>query len=201
MSTTTVPFDLDDGVDGGAQLQLVVPRLGAAIAGVQPADLGRRTPCAEWTLRDLLNHVIGGAEMFADAFGGAPVRDISGRLPDVVGDDPMAAFGRAAERFGEATQQPGAMQRTIELPFGPMTGRTFLRFVAFDLIVHTWDITSVTGGTVPDLPDDVLLDVEAFAHAVLDPVPRDDLLCAPAVPIDAGAAPLTRLIAFSGRRP
>ncbi|UDY34554.1 TIGR03086 family metal-binding protein [Dermatobacter hominis] len=201
MTTTTIPFDLDDGVDGGAQLQQVVPRLGAAIASVQPADLGRRTPCAEWTVRDLLNHVIGGAEMFSDAFGGGPVQDISGRLPDVIGDDPTAAFGRAAERFGAATQQPGAMERVLELPFGPMTGRTFLRFVAFDLIVHTWDITTVTGAVVPELPDDLLLEVEAFAHTVLDPLPRVDLLCAAAVDVADDAPPLDRIVAFSGRRP
>ena len=104
-------FELDDGVDGGAQLQVVVPMLGAVIASVRPDDMDRPTPCDAWTLRNLLNHVIGGAMMFADAFGGGPVLDISGQLPDVVGDDPSGAFGAAATRFGEALQQPGAAER------------------------------------------------------------------------------------------
>ena len=102
MSAQDLRFELDDGVNGGAQLQVVVPALGAAVATVRPEHMERATPCASWSMRDLLNHIVGGALMFADAFGGAPVRDISGRLPDVVGDDPSTAFGEAAARFGAA---------------------------------------------------------------------------------------------------
>ena len=200
MSSEALRFELDDGIDGGAQLQQIVPQLGAAIAQVRTADLGLPTPCASWTTYDLLNHIIGGADMFADAFGGAPVRDISGRLPDVIGDDPVGAFEQAASRFSAATQQPGAMERVFELPFGPMTGWTFLRFAAFDLAVHTWDVASVTGSDV-DFPDELLVQVEAFAHHVLDAVPRDDLLCADPVPGPAEAGPLDRLVAYSGRQP
>lgn len=191
-------FELDDGVDGGAQLQQVVPKLGEAISNVRPEHLPMPTPCAAWTLRDLLNHLVGGAEMFADALGGAPLRDISGRLPDTIGGDPMTAFGRAAERFGAATQQPGAMERVLPLPFGAMTGRTFLRFVAFDLIVHTWDVSSVTG--VPAEFDDALLDeVEPFARRVLDAAPRNDLLCGAATEAPERSGRLERLVALSGR--
>lgn len=200
MSTDTLRFELDDGVDGGAQLQEVVPRLGAAIAQVQSSELGMPTPCAAWTTRDLLNHIVGGAEMFADAFGGAPLRDISGRLPDAIGDDPSGAFERAAGRFGEATQQPGALDRVLPLPFGSMTGRTFLRFVAFDLMVHTWDVSRVTGAEV-EFPEELVAQVEPFAHLVLDSVPRDDLLCAEPVPVVQRASPLERVVAYSGRQP
>lgn len=200
MSGAELRFELDDGVDGGAQLQEVVPRLGAAIAGVRPTDMALPTPCAAWTARDLLNHVVGGAGMFADAFGGAPLRDISGRLPDVVGDDPVGAFEQAAGRFGTATQRPGALDIVLDLPFGAMTGRTFLRFVAFDLIVHTWDVGSVTGAEV-EFPDELLGAADDFAHRVLGGMPRTDLLCADPVAVAAGATPLDRLVAYSGRRP
>jgi uncharacterized protein (TIGR03086 family) len=198
--TGRLPFELDDDVDGGAQLQQVVPQLGAAIAAVRSADLGHPTPCAAWTLRDLLNHVVGGAEMFADGFGGAPVRDISGHLPDVVGDDPMQAFERAAGRFGAATQQPGAMDRVLDLPFGAMTGRTFLRFVAFDLTVHAWDVASVSGAEL-EFPEALLAEIDSFAHVVLGAVPRGDRLCAAPVDAPAHSTPLQRLVANSGRRP
>jgi uncharacterized protein (TIGR03086 family) len=200
MTTTALPFELDDGVDGAAQLGAVIPCLAAAVASVRPSDLELPTPCAAWTARDLLNHIIGGAEMFADAFGGAPLRDISGRLPDVVGDDPMPAFERAAGRFGAALGEPGVMDQVLQLPFGAMTVKTFLRFVAFDLIVHSWDLASVTGATI-ELPEDLLADVEAFARRVLGSVPRSDLLCAEPVLVGADAVPLARLVAWSGRRP
>ena len=65
MSDGTFRFELDDGVDGGAQLQVVVPMLGAVIASVRPDDMDRPTPCDAWTLRNLLNHIIGGAMIVA----------------------------------------------------------------------------------------------------------------------------------------
>jgi uncharacterized protein (TIGR03086 family) len=119
-----------------------VPRLGALVTQVRPAEMGLATPCSEWTTRDFLNHVVVGATMFADALGGAPVLDISGRLPDVLGDDPAAAFEVAATRFGEAAAAPGAMERVLPLPWGAMTGHTFLRLAAFDLLVHAWDLAT-----------------------------------------------------------
>lgn len=191
-------LELDDGVDGGAQLGEVVPRLGALVAQVRPADMSLATPCAGWTTRDLLNHVVGGAVMFAGAFAGAPLQDISGRLPDVVGDDPSGAFGAAAEHFGIAAQQPGAMERVLPLPWGPMTGKTFLRFAAFDLLVHAWDLSTTLEAEL-DVPDELVTEVDDFARRVLTAWPRDDVNFRAASPDPAGATPLERLVAFTGR--
>jgi uncharacterized protein (TIGR03086 family) len=192
-------LDLDDGVDGGAQLDVVVPVLGALVAQVRPGDLSLSTPCASWTTRDLLNHLVGGATMYADAFAGGPVEDISGRMPDAIGDDPLAAFEAAAGRFGEGTQAPGAMERVLPLPYGPMTGRTFLRFASFDLLVHSWDLAT-TLGTEVDVPDDLVVEVEAFAHQVLGPWPRDGVNFADEAPTSPDATALDRLVAYTGRR-
>lgn len=198
MSAQDLRFELDDGVNGGAQLQVVVPALGAAVATVRPEHMERATPCASWSMRDLLNHIVGGALMFADAFGGAPVRDISGRLPDVVGDDPSTAFGEAAARFGAALEEPGAMERVLDLPFGAMTVGTFLRFVAFDLTIHAWDVAAVTGATV-EIPDELLGEIDAFSRLVLEAGPRSELLSGPSVAAPEGATALERLVAYSGR--
>lgn len=191
-------FEPDDGTDGGTQLGQVVPILAGLIGRVSPEDLDRPTPCADWTLRDLLNHVIGGARMFAGAFAGDPLQDISGHLPDVVGDDPMNAFGRAAAEFGAATQLPGAMERIFPLPFGTMTGRTFLRFAAFDLLVHSWDIATTIGAKV-EVSSELVTEIEAFARQVLAEG-RDPVNFAPAAPVPTRATPLERLVALSGRR-
>jgi uncharacterized protein (TIGR03086 family) len=136
--------------------------------------------------------------MFAGAFAGQPLQDISGHLPDVVGDDPLSAFDRAAAEFGAATQLPGAMERILPLPFGLMTGRTFLRFAAFDLLVHSWDIATTIGVEV-EAPSELVVEIEAFARQVLAEG-RDPVNFASATPVPTGAAPLERLVAFSGRR-
>ena len=198
MTSTEPLIELDDGIDGAEQLAQVVPRLGELVARVQPGDLPLATPCAAWTTRDLLNHVVGGALMFAEAFGGAPVRDISGRLPDVVGDDPMGAFERAVAAFGAAAERPGAMERVLHVPYGAMTGRTFLRFAAFDLLVHTWDLGTTLGLEV-DAPAELVTPIDTFARRVLGGWIRDGVNFGPEVPAAPGASPLERLVAFTGR--
>lgn len=198
MTAVDTHLALDDGVDGGAQLEQILPGLGALVAQVGPAEMRLSTPCEGWSTRDLLNHVIGGAGMFADAFGGAPLQDISGRLPDVVGDDPMGAFGRAVERFGAAAQQPGAMERVLPLPFGSMTGQTFLRFAAFDLLVHSWDLATTLDEPLA-VPDELVDEIDRFAHVVLDPWTRDHINFQEPRPDPIGTTPLERLVAFTGR--
>jgi uncharacterized protein (TIGR03086 family) len=185
--------------DGAAQLEIVVPRLAELVGQVRPADIDGPTPCDGWTVRDLLNHLVGGATMFAGAFRGGPLQDISGRLPDVVGDDPAGAFAVAAQRFGEGAAAPGAMEREYALPFGVMDGPTVLRFLAFDLTVHTWDLATALG-TSAGLPDDLIDEVDRFAHQVLDSWPRDGINFQEAATPPEEADALERLVAFTGRR-
>jgi len=138
--------------------------------------------------------------MYAGALGGGPLHDISGRQPDVVGDDPHGAFGQAAAAFGAAVEEPGAMDRLLPLPFGTMTGRTFLRFAAFDLLLHSWDL-SRTLDVELTVPDELVGPVDHFARQVLAGVPRDGVNFAEPVEVAASAPPLERLVAFTGRTP
>lgn len=194
------PIDIDDGVDGGAQLAVIVPLLGSLVADVRSGDLGLPTPCTSWTTRDLLNHVVGGASMFAEAFGGGPISDISGRMPDVIGDKPIVAFEAAAGRFGAAAEASGAMEQVFDLPYGPMTGKTFLRFAAFDLLVHSWDLAFTLDRHL-EVPDELTREVDTFARLILEPWTRDGINFTDETPPPAKAAPLQRLIAYTGRTP
>lgn len=200
MSAPVLVFEPDGGTHGSEQLGQVVPVLGGLVGQVTGPDLRLSTPCEGWDTRDLLNHVVGGAEMFAGAFGGGPLHDISGRQPDVVGDDPAAAFGRASEAFGAAAQASGAMERLLPLPFGTMTGETFLRFVAFDLLVHAWDLSRTLDADF-EVPDELVVEIDHFARQVLGGVPRDGTTFGPEVEAPTGATPVECLVAFTGRRP
>ncbi len=66
--------------------------------------------------------------------------------------------------------------------------------------MHTWDVGSLTGSEV-DFPDDLLAQVDAFAHQVLDAVPRDHLMCANPVSVQPGANLLDRLVVVLDRQP
>jgi uncharacterized protein (TIGR03086 family) len=97
-----------------------------------------------------------------------------------------------------AVDAPGAMDRMIDAPFGTVPGSVFARFVAFDGLIHGWDLATSTGQTY-SLPDDVVADVSAFARDALGADMRDGDTFAAETTAPAGAGALAELVAFSGR--
>ncbi len=86
----------------------------------------------------------------------------------------------------------------VDAPFGTVTGSVFARFVAFDGLIHGWDLAPATGQTYT-IPADVVADVASFAHEALVPEMRDGDTFAAATAAPDGSDPLATLVAFSGR--
>ena len=80
-----------------------------------------------------------------------------------------------------------------------MPGDAFARFVVLDGLVHGWDLAGATGQSY-DPPADARRAADAFARGQLDPL-RDGQTFAAAVDPPAGATPIERLVAYTGRRP
>ena len=92
--------------------------LTALVDGTDADQLNVQTPCAEWKVRDLMNHFIGGAHMFAAGLRGEV---LSGEAPDdLVGSDHRASFHAALDSFGSALAATDDLERELTLPFGTM---------------------------------------------------------------------------------
>lgn len=171
------------------------------IAGVRSDQLGNPTPCADWDVRGLLNHFVGGATMFAAAFAGEPLEmDPEAPAPDLVGDDPSGSWATAIDAFNRAVDQPGAVEREIQLGFGVMPGAAVLEMLKFDLTVHAWDLAQATGQAF-DPPEDVVANADALAHRMINPEMRSGGAFGPEVTPPDDATPVQRLVAFTGRNP
>lgn len=175
---------------------VLVPTFQKVAARTEVGDLDTQTPCEDWKVRDLFGHLIGGATTFA-----AVVRGDEPGEPVPVDDAAMSSAASAAiADLDAAFRSAGAMERTITTPFGDMPGETFARLLSFDLLMHTWDLATATGQPV-SVPDDVVAEIDTFARAALRPELRTPGVFGPEVEAPAGADRLTRLVAFSGRRP
>ena len=97
-----------------------------------------------------------------------------------------------------AVNSPGAMERTISGPFGEMPGSRFARLVAFDGLIHGWDLATATGQSYGP-PPAVIAAVAAFAHDALTAEMRDGDTFKEATTAPDDASQLERLVAFSGR--
>jgi uncharacterized protein (TIGR03086 family) len=172
------------------QLDQLGPVLTDVFEGLGPEDLERPTPCAQFTVRGVLDHMIGGATAFAAAY-----RDTSPAPVDT--DDPLTAIGPALADLTAAIHDPGALQRTVAAPFGEVPGDEFARFVVLDGLVHGWDLATATGQAY-DPPAALVTAADEFARRALDPL-RDGDTFAAATGSPGGASPIERLAAYTGR--
>ena len=179
-------------MDPITQLDAVVPLLNGLVSNLDGDDLDAPTPCTRFDVRQVLEHMVGGATAFAAAFRGTEPAGTG------VADDLVAAFPRALGALQEAMREPGALDRTIASPFGPMPGDVFARLVALDGLVHGWDIATATGQQY-DPPAEVVEAAGRFARAAITDEIRDGDTFAAAVEPPEDASALTRLVAFTGR--
>jgi uncharacterized protein (TIGR03086 family) len=172
-----------------SQLDELGPLLAGVVGEISPDQLDQATPCRDFTVRGVLEHMIGGATAFAAAFRGDEPSE-----PDL--DDVLAGFGPALGGLAEAIHGPGALDRTVDAPMGELPGATFARFVVLDGLVHGWDLATATGQAYMP-PDALVAEVETFAREALATM-RGDAFDA-AVEPPATASPIERLVAFTGR--
>lgn len=176
------------------QFDVLIPAFERVGSAIDVEALDAATPCDGWVVRDLLEHMNGGARAFAAAFEGRAVRDRD------LGDDPVAVVREALGEFDASIRAPGALERMVESPFGPMPGEVFARLAALDLLMHTWDVGRATGQDV-DVPETVVESVETFAREAITDELRRPGVFGDEVAASSTTSPLDALAAFTGRQP
>jgi uncharacterized protein (TIGR03086 family) len=116
------------------------------VAGTGPDQLASSTPCAEWDVRGLLNHIISGNWWAAELATGKTIADVGDRLDgDVVGGDPLAAYDSSAAAADAAFCAPGAMAAPCAVSYGPVPGEVYAGHRILDVAIHGWDLAVATG--------------------------------------------------------
>jgi uncharacterized protein (TIGR03086 family) len=175
--------------------------LRAATAALTAADLGRATPCTEWTVAQVLQHAAGDQLGYAAAITGegGPAEDPfapSGVLTGAPAELVEPALTASAAAF--ATVDPAGSTPT-PLPHGALPAATAAGAAALDAGVHAWDIAVATGRPSP-LDDDLAARLLPVARAIVEPL-RGYGVYAPALKpreTDGAAAELLR---YLGRDP
>jgi len=104
------------------------------------------TPCGEWDVRGLVNHLVGENRWAVELFAGKTVGEVGARLDgDLLDDDPVAAWDSSARAALAAVEDPGAMESTVHLSFGDFRGADYAEQLFADLLVHGWDLARAIG--------------------------------------------------------
>jgi uncharacterized protein (TIGR03086 family) len=152
-------------------------------------DLGGTTPCDDWSMRDLLNHMLDTQRYFIGAARGEDVSPPGPTAPDVLSDKPSADFERASGEVLATYGQEGVIEKT-----GPALGIAFA-----DMLLHGWDVARATGqdATMPDRLPEAAYDV---IHGRFTDEQRKGVF-KPEIPVSDDATGQDRLLAYTGRNP
>lgn len=182
-------------MEGNEQLAIIIPMLKDVAGAIRDDQLGDATPCTDFTVRGVLEHMTTLASGFAPMFRGEDPPE-TGPEPDGVLTEQFAV---AMDELLAAVEAPGALDRTIPTPAGTMPGAAFARLVALDGLVHGWDLASSTHqGWHP--PEHLVVEVDAFARQAISSEMRDGGAFGPERSAPADADAMARLIAFTGRQ-
>lgn len=160
----------------------------ATLARVPEQAWGNMSPCAGWTVRDVVSHVIGTMIEASAVVRGEPFSREPDGPGNAAGEDPVAALRAVSGPAREAVKTANLSQVTAEA----------LAFPAADLVVHAWDIAHATRQQLL-LPDELLAHVAHTCEQVPEEKLRGPGLFGPAQTVGDDADDTTRLMAWLGR--
>lgn len=167
------------------------------VSGVQPGQWGLPTPCAEWSVRDLVNHMAAGNRYFAALARDEDV-DRSAFAGDNLGESPALTYQDSARELQQALQNPDLLRRTYNLPFGRLPGPAMVALRLVETVTHGWDLARATAQD-PDFAPEAVQAALGFSEKVPPPAAPGGPF-APPRQTNPDATDLERLAARLGRQ-
>lgn len=127
------------------------------VAAVKKDQWHNATPCAEWDLHALVNHVVNENRWVPELMAGKTVAEVGKKLDgDLLGTDPLKAYDGSVAAATQAMRAAGAMTKTAHVSYGDISGADYAKDLALDALIHGWDMAKATG-------QDATLDTEMVA--------------------------------------
>jgi uncharacterized protein (TIGR03086 family) len=167
------------------------------LASVTPDQLDLDTPCREWTVSQLIDHLVGAQHWARSSIEGS---DSTASGEGAAAGDFVAIFDRAARDSLAAFNAEGAMDRTVNPGFGDMPAVALLGLSTTDTFTHAWDLARATGQDT-DLAPELAAQLLEQSRQSIQPAFRSEegTIFGPEQPAPEGASPADQLAAFLGR--
>ena len=163
-------------------------------------DWRRPTPCSEWDVRALVNHVVGANVRYRLLLHGGSTEQVEAtRTVDHLGDDALASFVATANDVITCFREDGALDRVVHHVTGDRTGRELLSMRVLDAAIHGWDLARALG-VDESLDDDLVAFLLAYT-AGLDLGPAQRAFATADADAPRRASPQDQLLHRLGRHP
>jgi uncharacterized protein (TIGR03086 family) len=185
--------------DAAARYDRALAAFGDRVHAVGPDDWGRPTPCTDWTVRDLVNHLTVEQLWVPHLLRGGTIPELGDALDgDQLGTDPVARWNEAAKEASSDFGEVGALDRTVHLSYGHTPALDYCREMTFDLTVHTWDLARAIGAD-ERIDEDLVRAGLVFVRPRIEELDDSGLFGAPVIP-PPDATAFEQLLALTGRR-
>jgi uncharacterized protein (TIGR03086 family) len=175
-------------------------RAESIVAGTRRDQFADPTPCEDWDVETLVDHMIGGCLTMASAGTGEASNALNER--GNYSGDHVEAFREAAAGALATFRAPGALDRTLQMPWGETPATSALSLALADAVIHSWDLATATGQEW-DVDDDIAETVYGWTIKMMEPqgkMPRMSSFKAP-VEVSDSAPVAEKMLAYLGRRP
>jgi uncharacterized protein (TIGR03086 family) len=157
------------------------------------------TPCSEWDVRALVNHIVYEDRWTPPILEGKTIEEVGDQFEgDLLGDDPVAAWDEASREAAAAVERT-SMDKIVHLSFGDVPAQLYIDQLLNDHVIHGWDLAR-------GIAADDSLDPELVDYLYEKAKPQEELLKGSGLfgekiePAE-DADPQTKLLAIMGRRP
>ena len=168
----------------------------ARVAAIQNDQWGDPTPCTEWSVRELVNHVVGEELWTAPMLRGKTIEEVGSEFDgDVLGDNPARRARTAADEAAAIVDEivPGGGR--VRLSYGEEDMDEYVRQLCADHLIHGWDLAAATDGDTSMDPE-LVAEVGAW-FAAREPMYRGAGVVGPRPP--GADDPRSDLLAGFGR--
>ena len=179
-----------------AQLTEAGAVFGDVLSNVTPEQMSLPTVNDDWNVRALINHLVLGNQWMAQVIREGAAPRPSG---DAIGERaPVDAYEESWQRLIAAFEEPGALERTVVMPFGEVPGTAMAALRFSDTVAHAWDLAQATGQNT-DLAPALCEAALTLARQRLEGRDRAQLPFKPEVPVPADACAADRLAGYLGK--
>jgi uncharacterized protein (TIGR03086 family) len=128
-------------------------------AAIDADQWSQPTPCSQWTVRELVNHVVGEDRWTAPLLEGKTIADVGSSLDgDLLGSAPSEEIDAAADEALQSAADKVPAGGKVHLSYGDEDMGEYVWQLAADHLIHAWDLATAIGGDTDldaDLVDEV----------------------------------------------
>ncbi|MBT2444516.1 TIGR03086 family protein [Streptomyces sp. ISL-36] len=171
------------------------------LAALRPDQYEAVTPCPDYTVRDLANHLVSVLRRVAVLGAGGSFMSVPHFAEDVADGDWAEAWTASAKEFHTVWSDPAVLGRQIALPWGPVPGAVASVIYTNEFVLHIWDLAKATGQSPVWDPEMLAAPLANMRRAVPAEPRGGQVPFGPVVEVHEDAPDIDKLVGWYGRRP